>query len=74
MAKTDDGLRSLEQPTLLIWGARDTVFPPRVMAKFKERLKGVKGELVFDDAHHFLQEDHPREIGEAIGKFVRENP
>jgi pimeloyl-ACP methyl ester carboxylesterase len=73
MKKTDDGLRSLEQPALLVWGARDTVFPPRVMAKFKERLGGLEGEVVFDDAAHFLQEDRPRDIGEAIARFVRES-
>ena len=70
MKKTDEGLRALDQPALLIWGAKDPVFPPRVMAKFKERLKNVQRELVFDDASHFLQEDRPREIGEAIRAFV----
>jgi haloalkane dehalogenase len=70
MKRTDEGLRALEQPTLLIWGAKDPVFPARVMAKFKERLRNVKRELVFEDASHFLQEDRPREIGEAIRAFV----
>jgi haloalkane dehalogenase len=70
MKKTDDGLRALEHPTFFIWGAKDPVFPPRVMAKFKERLRNVKGEVVFDDASHFLQEDRPREIGKAITDFV----
>lgn len=71
MKRTEEGLGSLTQPALLVWGARDPVFPPRVMAKFKERLPNVKGEVVYEDASHFLQEDRPREIGEAISRFVQ---
>lgn len=41
------------------------------MAKFKELLPNVEREVVFEDASHFLQEDRPREIGEAIASFVR---
>jgi haloalkane dehalogenase len=70
MKRTDEGLRNLEQPALLVWGGRDPVFPPRVMDKFKERLRNVKQAVVFDDASHFLQEDRPREIGEAIREFI----
>jgi haloalkane dehalogenase len=74
MKRTDDGLRALEQPTLLIWGERDPVFPPRVMAKFKERLRNVAAELILPDASHFLQEDRPAEIGERIARFMGETP
>ncbi|HJL01647.1 MAG TPA: alpha/beta fold hydrolase [Polyangiaceae bacterium LLY-WYZ-15_(1-7)] len=72
MKRTDEGLRKLKQPVLLVWGARDPVFPPRVMEKFRERLVGVREDLtlVLEDASHFLQEDHGREIGLRIAAFT----
>lgn len=74
MAKIDAGLRELRQPVLFLWGDRDPVFPPRVIRKFRERFSNVKGEIHYPDASHFLQEDKPAEIAEAILQFVRETP
>jgi len=70
MKRTDEGLRTLAQPTLLLWGGRDPVFPTRVVRKFKERLRNVRAERVFEKASHFLQEDEPKAIGEAIAEFT----
>jgi len=74
MARTDGGMRSMEQPVLFIWGDKDPVFPPRVIRKFKERFPNVAGEVHFPDASHFLQEDKPAEIADAIGDFVERTP
>lgn len=70
MKKTDEGLRNLNHPTLILWGKRDPVFPARVIRKFRDRLDNVVDELVFEDASHFLQEDRPQAIAEKINKFV----
>ena len=55
-------------PLLLAWGTRDPLFPPSTMDRFR---------MVFDDvtvarleAKHFIQEDAPAEIAEAIEAFL----
>jgi haloalkane dehalogenase len=70
MRRTDEGLRGLDQPVLILWGERDPVFPPRVIRKFRERLRNVVDEVRFADASHFLQEDRPADIGQRIAAFA----
>ncbi len=70
MKRTDEGLAKLKAETLLLWGKRDPVFPPRVMGKFRERLN-VVGQKIYDDASHFLQEDEGTDIGQEISRFMR---
>ncbi|MBT8335248.1 MAG: alpha/beta fold hydrolase [Gemmatimonadetes bacterium] len=69
----DDVERTLaDVPLLLTWGTRDPLFPPSTMDRFR---------LVFDDvtiarleAKHFIQEDAPAEIAEAIEDFLAPDP
>ena len=53
------------KPVLLVWGMKDMAFRP----KFLTRMKGMFADRVvveLPEAKHFIQEDAPNEIIEAI--------
>jgi cis-3-alkyl-4-acyloxetan-2-one decarboxylase len=60
-------------PTLLIWGMRDPVLPPPVLHQWQRVLPHAK-TLQIADASHFLQEDAPEQIVEAIAEFIAAHP
>ena len=55
-------------PLLLAWGVRDIAFPPDMMDRFREDFRLVKVSRL--EAKHFIQEDCPAEISEAIGLWA----
>jgi len=61
-----DGLSNV--PLLLTWGIEDLAFPHHLMERFREdfRLSTIRRL----DAKHFIQEDAPAEISEAIASFL----
>ena len=66
MNRVRDALRSWERPAHVIWGAADAVLPPRVGERFLELIPGAAGIELIEGASHFLQEDAPAEVGDAI--------
>ena len=65
----DDVPRTLSNvPLLLAWGMHDFAFKPRFMERFREDFRLVTVQRL--DAKHFIQEDAPGEIAEAIGTFL----
>ncbi len=57
-------------PVLLTWGIDDVAFPRHFMERFREDFDDVTIRRV--DAKHYIQEDAPGEIAEAIGEFLGE--
>ena len=57
-------------PLLLTWGIHDFAFTTRFMDRFREDFRSVRVRRL--DAKHFIQEDAPAEISEAIDGFLRE--
>ena len=55
-------------PLLLTWGIEDPVFNRHVMERFREDFHLVTVRRL--DAKHFIQEDAPAEIAEAITGFL----
>jgi haloalkane dehalogenase len=55
-------------PLLLVWGLEDLAYPRQLMERFREdfRLTSVRRL----DARHYIQEDQPGEIAEAIEEFL----
>jgi haloalkane dehalogenase len=70
MNRVRDSLRGWRKPTLVVWGADDTVLPPHVGARFVELIPGARGPVLMEGASHFLQEDRPDELVEAILAFL----
>ena len=57
-------------PLLLAWGVSDPAFPTRFMDRFREDYRKVEVRRL--NARHFIQEDRPGEIAEAIQRFLTE--
>ena len=55
-------------PLLLTWGQHDLAFPRPYMERFREDFKGSQVRRL--DAKHYIQEDAPGEIAEAIEGFL----
>jgi pimeloyl-ACP methyl ester carboxylesterase len=60
-------------PTLLVWGMRDPVLPASVLRMWQQRLPNAV-TIEINDASHFLQEDAPERIVNAIGEFIAAHP
>lgn len=55
-------------PLLLVWGIHDVAFPRRYMERFREDFRLARVHRL--DAKHYIQEDAPGEIAEAIEAFL----
>jgi haloalkane dehalogenase len=70
MNRVRDLLRTWEKPTLVIWGTEDAVLPPHYAQGFVDLIPGARGPVLIEGAGHFLQEDRPDEVAEAIRDFI----
>jgi haloalkane dehalogenase len=57
------------RPKLLLWADADPIIPPKVGAKFAERINAEPPEMI-ENASHFLQEDAGEEIGTRIASWL----
>jgi haloalkane dehalogenase len=55
-------------PLLLTWGMHDLMFTRAFLERFRETFNDVRVQRL--DAKHFIQEDAPKEIAEAIQAFL----
>jgi cis-3-alkyl-4-acyloxetan-2-one decarboxylase len=69
MGLIHERLPELEVPVLLVWGLRDRVFQPVFLDQWRE-LFPEAGTVELDDAGHFLVEDRPDAVTEAIAGFA----
>jgi haloalkane dehalogenase len=70
MGSIHERLPGLAVPVLLVWGMRDPVFQPVFLEQWQELFP--KADLVeLDDASHFLVEDQPDAVTDAIERFLR---
>jgi haloalkane dehalogenase len=69
-----DALRRWEKPALIVWGADDAVLPVGIAHALVELIPGARGPVLIEGASHFLQEDRPDEVAEAIRGFVAAGP
>ncbi|MFP4635756.1 MAG: haloalkane dehalogenase [Nitriliruptoraceae bacterium] len=82
LADDDDGAQRLlatrrelaewHTPTLVLWGAADTILPTHMGQRFAELIPGCVGFEPIEGAHHFLQEDAGPQLGQRIARFVAE--
>jgi haloalkane dehalogenase len=68
MGHIHDSLSSLELPLQLVWGMRDRVFVPAFIQEWLALFPGSPVQEL--DASHYLVEDRPDEVAEAIDRFV----
>jgi haloalkane dehalogenase len=70
MNRVLEALTRWEKPTLVVWGAEDTVLPSAFAKRFVELIPGARGPVLVEGASHFLQEDKPDEVAETIREFI----
>ena len=70
MNRVRDALREWHKPALVAWGAEDTVLPAAIAEAFVELIPGARGPMLIAGAGHFLQEDRPEEVAEAIRGLI----
>ena len=70
MASIHERLPEVSVPVLLVWGMRDPVFQPVFLDQWRELFPDA--EIVeLADASHFLVEDSPDAVTDAIAGFLR---
>jgi haloalkane dehalogenase len=70
IARIQDGLPRMEKPLLLVWGMRDRVFQPVFIDQWRELVP--RAQLVqIGDASHYLVEDRPDAVADAVDEFVK---
>jgi pimeloyl-ACP methyl ester carboxylesterase len=70
MASIHERLPDLALPVLLVWGMRDPVFQPVFLEQWRELFPEAE-TVELDDASHFLVEDSPDAVIDAIEGFLR---
>jgi haloalkane dehalogenase len=57
-----------DKPVLLVWGMKDLAFGSRkVIGRWQRYFPGAE-VVVLADANHFIQEDAPDQIADAVAK------
>ncbi len=70
LAGVEDGLAGLaNRPTLLVWGDKDRAFGKRERTRF-ERIFTDSRHIRLRGAGHFIQEDAPGRIVDAIQEWI----
>jgi cis-3-alkyl-4-acyloxetan-2-one decarboxylase len=69
MASIHDRLPELDVPVMLVWGLRDRVFQPVFLEQWCELFPDAR-TVELEDAGHFLVEDRPEAVTEALASFV----
>jgi pimeloyl-ACP methyl ester carboxylesterase len=69
MGSIHERLPSLDVPALFVWGLRDRVFQPVFLEQWHE-LFPMAHTVKLEDAGHFLVEDRPEKVTEALLEFV----
>ncbi len=62
-------IKTVKQPTLIIWGGRDRLIPPDHAQRFRRDISGSQLEI-FDDLGHMPQEEDPERTVEAVLAFL----
>jgi cis-3-alkyl-4-acyloxetan-2-one decarboxylase len=70
MASIHERMAELSLPVLLVWGMRDPVFQPVFLEQWREVFPEADS-VELADASHFLVEDSPDAVTDAIEGFLR---
>jgi pimeloyl-ACP methyl ester carboxylesterase len=62
-------LGEIEQPTLILWGAEDRIFPPQVGREVHARIRG-SSFVIIPEAGHIPQWEQPQRVNQLIREFL----
>ncbi|GAB4206180.1 MAG: alpha/beta fold hydrolase [Roseiflexaceae bacterium] len=60
-------------PALVLWGMRDTVFPPKTLDRWRTTLLDAQ-IMTFDDVGHFVPEEKGQELVPVVRYFLEHGP
>jgi pimeloyl-ACP methyl ester carboxylesterase len=69
-SRTSALLRTVAQPTLILWGGQDRLIPPATAERFRHDIARSR-VVVFDDLGHLPQQEDPKRTAEALRDFLR---
>jgi len=67
---TEDEVRGIKTPTLLVWGANDKLSPPVNADKLNAAIAGSRKVLI-DKAGHYPFIEHPEQFNQAVREFLK---
>ena len=65
----EEGLASIDVPTLVLWGDRDPFFPVAQGRRIAEAITGARF-AVFEGAGHFLPEERPEAFADEVASLI----
>jgi len=66
----EDGLPKLTMPTLLLWARPGTIVNSQERVNWYQQRLPALDVVDLGQGIHYLQEDHPEEIGQAIVRWL----
>lgn len=63
-------LSQIQTPTLILWGAQDSITPVKLAQEFKKKLRNSQLKIL-DDARHSPQFTHPELVAREIAGFIQ---
>ena len=61
--------RRIEAPTLIVWGMRDPALPASILESIERDIPHAK-VVRLEDVGHFVPDEAPEELGQAIEEFI----
>jgi pimeloyl-ACP methyl ester carboxylesterase len=68
---SDEELRKILQPVLLLIGDQDRLNPPKALKRARETIPNLESEII-PRAGHFLNMEQPEAVNTKILKFLAE--
>jgi pimeloyl-ACP methyl ester carboxylesterase len=69
LGDASEQLKTLQVPTLILWGGRDALFPPAVAQRFQASIPGSR-LVMFDDLGHVPHEEDPARTVVPVREFL----
>jgi haloalkane dehalogenase len=70
ISRIETRLPQLRLPFQIVWGMRDRVFQPVFLTQWRELVPGAR-VVELEDAGHYLVEDCPDAVADAVDEFVK---
>jgi pimeloyl-ACP methyl ester carboxylesterase len=74
LAEIQAGLKRIEARTEILWGARDPVLTPLAAYLLRDELRHAAEPIFFPDASHYLPEDLPDALPDALLRHTAATP
>ena len=69
---TEEEMRGIKVPTLILWGREDRAFPLKNADRLEADISGAV-KIVFDDTGHLPQMEKPDAFNKAVRAFLEGN-